>query len=108
MNPCRCCNTDIVIIKGDTCQRNITVKGVDHNIIDTVYFTCSKLNISQELEYDSTIQKFIFYLSPETTATFKHITTDYDITIKFFDDSIKTVVYRGKMIVVDKNNPIGE
>lgn len=106
MNPYGRCNTDIVMVKGDTCHRNITIKGADPEIISNVYFTCNKLGISQNLEYDQETQKYILHLDANDTINYKQITTDYDITIEFFDESIRTVVYRGKFVVVDKNNPI--
>lgn len=97
---------EIVIIQGDTCQKNVSISGVMLSNIDSVYFSCAKLNITKQLEYDETISKFVFYLTPEETSSLKPIVTDFDITVKFNTSTIKTGVYRGKIMVLEKNNSV--
>lgn len=101
------CHPDIVIIQGDTYQANVTVEGVeDLSVIENVYFSCSKLNLTKELSFDQDTTTYVLLLSSEETSALKAMTTDFDITVKFFDSKVKTGLYRGKIIVCDKNNPV--
>ncbi len=99
------CQTDIVIIQGDTYQKNISVTGVFLSSIEGVYFSCGKLNLSKKLEFDEILNKFVLILTPEETSSLKPIVTDFDITVKLLD-KIQTGVYRGKLIVAEKTNPV--
>ncbi len=105
MEQCRC-QSDIVIIQGDTYQKNVIVDGVFLSAIEGVYFSCGKLNLSKKLEFDGSINKFVLILSSEETASLKPVVTDYDITVKFEGNKVQTGVFRGKLIVSEKNNPI--
>lgn len=101
------CQTDIVIIQGDTYQANVTVEGVeDLAVIENVYFSCSKLEMTKELTFDPETETYVLLLSSEETSALYPQTTNFDITVKFFDSKIKTGLYRGKLIVCDKNNPV--
>lgn len=100
------CQTDIIIIQGDTYQKNVSIEGVYLDSIEGVYFSCGKLKLSKKLPYDSTIGRFTLILTSEETTALKPIVTDYDITVKFFDSKIRTGLYRGKLIVSEKNNPV--
>lgn len=102
-----CCRSDIMIIQGDTSQINITVEGVPHEAIEKVYFSCSKLDIVKELTYDTDINKYVLLFSSEETSSMNKIITNFDITVKLFDQKIKTGLYQGKITVSEKNNPIG-
>ena len=109
MNQCNRCNqTDIIIIQGDTYQKNvsITAAGIFLSAIESVYFSCGKLNLTKQLEYDQSVKCWVLLLTSQETESLKLIETDYDITIKFFDDKIRTALYRGKLKVLDKNNPV--
>ena len=98
---------DIQIIQGDTYQKNVLIENVDLSLIEGVYFSCSKLDITQKLEYDNNIERYVFILTADETKDLTPIYTDYDITIKFTDDKIKTVSYRGGFCVLPKTNEIG-
>lgn len=102
------CPTDIVIIQGDTYQKNVIIEGVYTDIIEGVYFSCGKLNLTQKLSFNSQFNHFELILSSEQTATLKPVVTDFDITVKLQNDKVTTGLYRGKLIVLDKNNPIQE
>ena len=102
------CQSDIVIIQGDTYQKNVLIEGVLLDAIEAVYFSCGKLNLSKQLPFDSSLQRFTLILSHEETQALKPIVTDYDITVKLFGDTIRTGLHRGKLIVLDKNNPVTE
>ena len=101
-------NYTITIIRGDTCQKNVSITGVETSLIDSVYFSCNDLEIDKALTYDNTIGKWIFRLEPNETSLLKKITSDFDITVKFTDDSISTLIYRGTIRVLPKNNKVGE
>lgn len=100
-------NVEIKIIKGDYYQKNVLVENVPLPLIEGVYFSCYKLNICQKLEYDNDIQRFKFVLQPSETKELNDIRTDYDITIKFNDEKIKTASYRGSIVVLPKTNEVG-
>lgn len=101
---CNC--SDIVIIQGDTSQTNVTIEGVDHEAIQEVYFSCGKLGLSKQLSYDSESGIYILLFTSEETSSFKPIVTNFDITLKLFNDEIITGLYQGRIIVSDKNNPV--
>lgn len=99
-------NLSITIIKGDTCQKNVTIKTGKLRIIDSVYFSSEKLGFSQKLRYDEDIGKYIFYLSPQETSEMNTYYGDFDITIKFSDNDIRTALYRGYIEVLEKTNVV--
>lgn len=100
------CHPDIVIIQGDTSQTNVTIEGVTSDTIKDVYFSCGKLYLSRKLTYDSELDKYVLLFTSAETAEFKPITANFDITIHMFDGTVITGLYRGKIIVTDKNNPV--
>ena len=102
------CESDIVIIQGDTYEKHVSIDGVFLSAIESVYFSCGKLNITKQLNYDGSINRFVLTLSSDETKTFKPVVTDYDITVKLNGDKVTTGLYRGKLIVAEKNNPIAE
>lgn len=99
-------NIEIKIIQGDFYQKNVKIENVDVSLIESIYFSCHKLNICKKLEYDNDIQRFKFVLQPEETKVMQDIRCDYDITIKFVDDKIKTASYRGSIVVLPKINEV--
>ena len=101
------CPSDIVIIQGDTCQKNVFIEGLeDLSSIDSVYFSCSKLQLERELTYDQDIKAYVLLITADETSKLKPMTTDFDITVKIGSSIIKTGLYRGKLYVLDKNNPV--
>lgn len=100
------CTAEIIIIQGDTYQKNVAVNGVMRDQIQAVYFSCAKLNVTKELPFDPTIMKYVLRFTPEETASFKHIVTDFDITVKLAETVVKTGVYRGKLMILEKNNSV--
>lgn len=97
----------IDIIKGDSLQKNVSLVNVEKDSIDKIYVSSEKLGISQALNYNDTTGKYEFYLSPQETSILKEGLADYDITIKFKDDNIKTVVYQSTINVHPKKNKVG-
>ncbi len=100
------CHSDIVIIQGDTYQANVTVEGVQKEAIEAVYFSCSKFDLSRELTYDDDTDTYVLLLSSEETKALVASTTNFDITVKLFDQKLKTGLYCGKLIVLKKTNPV--
>ncbi len=105
MHECDRKQSDIVIIQGDTYQKNVSIDGVFLSSIEGVYFSCGKLNLSKKLEWDESINKFVLLLTSEETQSLKPIVTDFDITVKIIG-KVTTGLYRGKLIVAEKNNPV--
>jgi len=102
------CQSDIVIIQGDTYQKNVLIEGVLLDAIEAVYFSCGKLGITKQLEFDHSLQRFVLKFTHDETTLLKPIVTDYDITVKLFGNNIRTGLHRGKLFVLDKNNPVAE
>lgn len=101
------CPSDIVIIQGDTCQKNVFIEGLeDLSSINSVYFSCSKLEMERELTYDQDIEAYVLLITSDETSAFKPMVTDFDITVKIGTSVIKTGLYRGKLVILDKNNPV--
>ena len=96
----------INIIKGDSVQKNVVLVNINKDLIDSIYLSCNELGISKELTYNSETKKYEFYLSPQETAQFNVGQSDYDITIKFVDNNIKTVVYKSTIYVYPKTNVV--
>lgn len=101
-------HSDILIIQGDTCQINVEVEGVEKEFIEEVYLSCEKLNLVRALTYDQTIEKYVLVLSSEETKNFTPIITNFDITVKIVGNKIATGLYKGKIIIAEKNNSISE
>lgn len=97
---------EINIIQGDSYTKNVIIKNVDHELIETVNITCKALNVDKDLTYDSTTNKYIFNLSPEETSEFKVMLTNYDLTVTLINNRKKTVCYNSVFRVMKKNNVI--
>ena len=98
---------EIRLICGDSYQKNIIIENVDKSMIEDVYFSCEKLHICQKLEYISETNKFRFFLSREETKVLEKGVYDYDITIKFVNNIVKTIPYRYLFVVLPKINKVG-
>ncbi len=98
--------SDMVIIQGDSYQKNVYIDGVFLSAIEGVYFSCGKLNLSKKLDFDDANNNWFLLLTPEETEILKPVVTDYDITVKFNGNKVQTGLYRGKLIVSEKNNPV--
>lgn len=98
----------IEIIQGDTLQKNVLISGVSETQISKVYFSCKKIEIEKELTYDSEIERYVLRIESDETKELEPITTDYDLTIKFTDDDVSTVLYRGILKVLPKVNEVGD
>lgn len=98
---------EIKIIQGDSYQKNIIIENVDKQYISNVYISCDKLNICKELEYINETNKFRLYITRQETESFEKGLYDYDITIKFVQDVVKTIPYRASFVVLPKINKVG-
>lgn len=99
-------DSELIIVQGDTCNTSLAITGDGADTIEEAFFSCSKLNLTQKLPYDEESGTYILYLSQDQTKSFKPIITNFDITTKLKDNMIKTIIYRGKLIVLEKNNPL--
>lgn len=97
-------NSNIEIIQGDSYQLNITLEGVEVDTIQNIYFSSQALEISKELIKKT--NSFALNFSPEETNKFKKGYYDYDLTIKFMDDNIKTIIYRSNISILPKTNGV--
>ena len=97
----------IEIIQGDSYQKNVVIENVQHEFIDSVYISCKGLNICQQLTYSSQRDKYTFFLTRQETTDLPNGTYDYDLTIKFMDDIVKTIPYRESLVILPKLNKVG-
>lgn len=98
---------DIVVIQGDSYNKNVEIKGIDLANIEGVYISCSQFNVCQKLIYDLMLEKYVFSLSSAVTKEFVPKVANYDLTIKFTDSKIKTLVYKARFVVLAKTNEVG-
>lgn len=98
---------EIRFICGDSYQKNVIIENVDKLLIEAVYFSSEKLGLCKELEYVANTNKFKLFLSRQETAMLEKGVYDYDITIKFLSDVVKTIPYRASLIIQPKINKVG-
>ena len=98
---------DIKIIQGDTYTKQIKFTNVDYSLIEYVYFSCKILNITKKLDKldDGVFQ--LYFLSAETKL-FPVISGNYDLTVKFVDTKINTIVYNETITILAKSNEVDE
>lgn len=99
-------NKEIVVVQGDTYQKNILVENVDPVNIEAIYVSCRDLGINQQLAYDSQINRYIFVMSAEETAKLQSMVTTFDITVYFLEGKVKTVSYLARINVLPKINKV--
>lgn len=97
---------EIEVVQGDTFQRNVHVKNMSTDLIGSIKFSCNKLGINKNLIYDSDNDKYILILTSEETKSLEVGIADYDLTIIFTDDSVKTVSYRSLVRILPKTNKV--
>lgn len=98
-------NSTITIIQGDSYDRTITIEGIDTELIKEVYISCSELNLCKQL-IKSPDGSFTFSLSSEETKGFKEFYGNYDLTVKFNNNKIKTLLYKSFIKILAKTNGI--
>ena len=94
----------IEIIQGDSYKREIVVEGVDNELIEGIYFSCNDLNICRKLDFNDGV--YILSIFPQETQEIKNFQGNYDITIRFADNTINTIQYRSPFVVKEKNNQV--
>lgn len=97
-------NSNIEIIQGDSYQLNITLEGVELETISNIYFSSNSLDITKELVKEQDVFQLI--LASNETLNFKIGIFDYDLTIKFVDAKIKTIIYRSLISILPKINEV--
>ncbi len=100
-------NAEIRIIQGDSYQKNVIIENVEPSLIVAVYFSSNKLNVCKQLDYDSENNKYKLFLTRQETALFEKGVYDYDITIKFERDVVRTIPYRTSLTILPKVNKVG-
>lgn len=94
---------NIKTIKGDTLELDINFD-IDNNLISQLQFSCRQLNINENFTYNSTEDNWKLSISSEQTILFNTGCYDYDITVRFHNNSVLTAIYRGKFSVLPKEN----
>lgn len=101
-----CGNSEIIIIQGDSFQMTVTVEGLSAEVIDSVLFSCEKLNLCKELTITEDGAYLLSFESSETKS-WETITATYDLTVRFSDSKIKTVIHNSSFKVIEKTNKVG-
>lgn len=101
-------NTEISIIQGDSYQKSIEITNVDTELIESIVFSCKALNLTRELTKSLIGNKYELYFTSTETAAFSVLNSNYDLTVKFNDGKIKTIIYNSFIEVLPKNNTLGE
>lgn len=95
----------IDIIQGDSFMQEIEIEGADIDLIEGVYFSCEKLNLCKKLKLVDGI--FVLEIESNETINFPKVYTTFDLTIRFTDNKIKTVVFCYPFNVHEKKNKVG-
>ena len=96
-------STDIVIIQGDTNRREIIVD-IDMELIEGIYFSCKDLDLNKKCIRGD--KYFILEFSPSETQDLPIYTGTYDLTLKMFEGSIKTICLDETLMVLEKRNKV--
>ena len=96
-------STDIVIIQGDTNRREIAVD-IDMELIEGIYFSCKDLDLNKKCIRGN--KCFILEFSPTETQDLPIYTGTYDLTLKMFEGSIKTICLDQSLMVLEKKNKV--
>lgn len=102
---------DISIIQGDWVTKRYRVEdsakeAIGTDVIQRIVFSSAALRLEQELSYSENDKSWTLDLSSEITSALPPRSADYDITLFFKGDCIKTKVYRANITVLPKLNPI--
>ena len=98
---------EIKIIQGDTYTAKMNCIGIDNTLISKMIFSCNKLGVCEDILYDESAKCYVIKLTPDKTASMAEGVSDFDITANFKDGSVRTLVYRKKIIVQRKVNTCG-
>lgn len=96
----------IQIIQGDSYALEVDFEGIIIDLIDSIHFTCNELSICKQLEKDIENNLFRLYIDKEETKEYSNGVYNYDLTIKFVDNNVKTVQYRSILVILEKNNKV--
>lgn len=99
-------NPSITIIQGDSYTNEVSIDGIEREFIEGVYFSCSYLSLSIKLDYDDKNDLFLLSLTPEDTKKLKVCRCNYDITIKFTENTIKTLYHNAPLQIKKKTNEV--
>lgn len=95
----------IELIQGDTYETALEINGLtDFTIIDKVTFSSADLGFCKTLTFNTKEKNYSLILLPEETDRCKEGRYDYDITIKFKDKNVLTIIYKGEIVVLLKKN----
>lgn len=96
----------IQIIQGDSYTLEVDFEGIIIDLIDSIYFTCNELSICKQLEKDIENNLFRLSIDKNETKEYSNGVYNYDLTIKFVDNNVKTVQYRSILVILEKNNKV--
>lgn len=95
----------IELIQGDTYETTLEIEGLeDFSLLEKVTFSSADLDLCKELTFNQADSTYTLLLLPNETDKFKSGIFDYDITIKFTNDNVLTVIYQGEIMVKEKKN----
>lgn len=98
-------NTYLEVIQGDTLMLTIRLENIDLSTIDKIYFSCSDLNLIEEFEKNED-DSYKLVVGSNVTKSFIPSTYNYDITINFSDNRVKTIEYCGEINILKKTNTV--
>ena len=96
---------NIELIQGDTYETTLEIDGLeDFSLLEKVAFSSADLGLCKELTFNQEDSTYLLILLPSETEKFKSGIFDYDITIKFTNNNVLTVIYQGEIMVKEKKN----
>lgn len=96
----------IKIIQGDTYTLDIDFEGITLDLINNIYFSCDELSICKKLNKYVEENLFRLFISSEESKEYPSGVYNYDLTVEFAGETVKTVQYRSIITILEKNNKV--
>lgn len=95
----------IELIQGDTYETTLEIEGLeDFSLLEKVTFSSADLGLCKELTFNQADNTYTLLLLPNETDKFKSGRFDYDITVKFIDSNVLTIIYQDEILIKPKKN----
>lgn len=104
-------NTNISVVQGDTLRKYFALLDaqgdpLDELAVSAMWFTCAGLIICRKLDYDPAEGGWLLTLTSTETSMLPPVAASYDLTVEFSSGIVSTMVYKGNIKVLKKENPL--
>ncbi len=103
-----CKRRDIMVVQGDVLEVYFELEGIAPEIVQNVYFTSKRAELSVACPYSKLHNGYCLRLGSECTGHMRPIVCNYDVTVELIDGNKLTVLYECCFAVLKKKNFIEE